>query len=126
MLESSETLMAWGAYLLAAVGIMAVWWRLTRFIPWMLPKQLLRVMLAALLLVPAPVSGVNSDWAPAIFVLLFDMTLVDQRDPLRAVSYLLYAQGLALVVLILDGLARHFLFNRSAEVPEPQPMENPT
>lgn len=126
MLESSETLMAWGAYLLAAVGIMAVWWRLTRFIPWMLPKQLLRVILAALLLVPAPVSGVHSDWAPAIFVLLFDMTLVDQKDPLRAVAYLLYAQGLGLVALVLDGLARHFLFNRTAAGSEPEPMENPT
>ena len=89
MLESSEYVLAWLAYLLSAVGVLAVWWRVTRFIPWMPLKQLLRVLVAAPMLIPAPVAEGALEWAPALFVLLFDITLVKEGDgPVQCCSSL--------------------------------------
>jgi hypothetical protein len=108
MLDGTEYVAAWIAYLLAALGLMAVWWRITRILPWQPLKQLLRIVVAAPLLIPAPVSSGSLEWAPAVFVLLFDMTLLEEGDPLRALDYVLYALLLALLVLVADGVFRHW------------------
>ena len=125
MLESFEYVLAWVVYFAAAVGVMAVWWRITRYLPWLQLRQLLRVLVAAALLVPAPVSSLHPDWAPAIFVLLFDMTLVEQRDPLRGLAYLLYAQALGLCVLLADSLLRRFLKSKSVKQPNLETEHSP-
>ncbi|MCG8535575.1 MAG: hypothetical protein MI808_10815 [Pseudomonadales bacterium] len=119
MLESSEYVLAWLAYLLSAVGVLAVWWRVTRFIPWMPLKQLLRVLVAAPMLIPAPVAEGALEWAPALFVLLFDITLVKEGDPLRGLAFVLYAQFIGLLVLVADGLIRYWWSKRSPSKAEP-------
>lgn len=108
MLDYTEYTIVWCLYLLAMVGLLVVWWRITRPIPWTTPKQLLRVLLAAPLLIPAPVAVGTSDWAPAIFVLLFDMTLVDESAPLRALPFLIYALILGLLLFAADALFRYW------------------
>jgi len=108
MLDHTEYTLAWVAYLLSAVGLIAVWWRITRGLPWKPLQQLLRVLVAAPLLIPAPVASGSTDWAPALFVLLFDMTLVEGSDPLRALPFILYALILGLLVLVADGVFRHW------------------
>ena len=119
MLESSEYVLAWLAYLLSAVGVLAVWWRVTRFIPWMPFKQLLRVLVAAPMLIPAPVAEGALEWAPALFVLLFDITLVKEGDPLRGPAFVRYAQFIGLLVLVADGLIRYWWSKRSPSKAEP-------
>ena len=106
MLEGIEYTLCWGAYLLAAGGLLTVWWRMIKLIPWHFPRQFLRIVLAVVLLAPAPASQGSSEWAPAIFVLLFDLTLVDGTDPLRAVSYVLYGVILGFMALVIDIIIR--------------------
>lgn len=106
MLEQNEYLVTWAVYYGAALGVLLVWWRMTKPIPWVPLKQLLRVLLAAVVLVPAPVDSQSVELAPALFVLLFDLLLIQEGDASRAAVYLLYGIVLGLVVLIIDGLIR--------------------
>ena len=114
MLDYVEYIMTWAVYLVAAVGLMAVWWRLTRFIPWQTPKQVLRVVLAALILMPAPVIYGSADWAPALFVLLLEVTVAKEADTMRAVPFLLYGLILGLLALFADGLFRYWRNKKAA------------
>lgn len=104
MLDSTEYAMAWGVYLLGVAGALAVWWRLTRPLPLAPLRHLLRVMVAAPLLIPAPVAAGMDPWAPALFVLLWDATLVEAGDPARSLPYLIYALVLGLLVVLADYL----------------------
>lgn len=106
MLEQNEYLVTWAVYYGAALGVLLVWWRMTKPIPWVPLKQLLRVLLAAAVLVPAPVDSQSAELAPALFVLLFDLLLIQEGDALRASVYLLYGVVLGLVALIIDGMVR--------------------
>lgn len=108
MLDHSEYTIAWVVYMLSAIGLIAVWWRITRPLPWKSLQQLLRVLVAAPLLMPAPVAQGSADWAPALFVLLFDMTLVEGTNPQWALPFILYALILGLLVLVADGLFRNW------------------
>lgn len=62
MLEQNEYLVTWAVYYGAALGVLLVWWRMTKPIPWVPLKQLLRVLLAAAVLVPAPLTARASSW----------------------------------------------------------------
>ena len=108
MLDFAEYTITWAIYLLAALGLLAVWWRMTRVIPWVTVKQVLRVLVAAVILMPAPVVYGSTEWAPALFVLLLDITVVKETDAMRAVPFLLYGLILGFVVLLADGLFRYW------------------
>ena len=114
MLQNYEFVFAFAAYYLATIGLLVVWWRITRFISWTLLKQLVRVLVAAAILVPAPVASNMVDLCPAIFVLLFDMLLVKDGDQLRALLYLYYGFGLGLAVWLADALLRQMLSRRAS------------
>ncbi len=106
MLDGFEYAISWAVYLLAAFGLICVWWRMTRPIKWYFPRQLLRIVPAVTLLAPAPVAQGAADWAPAIFVLMFDLTLVEGSEPARALTFLLYGLIIAFIVLVVDILVR--------------------
>lgn len=106
MLEQNEYIVTWAVYYGGALGLLLVWWRLTKLLPWVPLKQLLRVLVAAAVLVPAPVDADSVALAPALFVLLFDLILIQEGDALRASIYLLYGVVLGLIALIIDGLVR--------------------
>ena len=64
-------LWGWFAYLIGSVGVLFVWWWLTRPLSrW--GKVPLRTVLTALLLTPWSVSPQHDEWAPAWVVSLFD------------------------------------------------------
>lgn len=121
MLDSMEYTATWGAYLLAAAGILLFWWQVTRIIPWALLRNTLRVLVAVPLLVPAPVTDGQTDWAPALFVLLFDMTLQEVDDPARAMPFLAYGLVIGLVLILVDGA---FRFWRSGKQVTPPAQPN--
>ena len=106
MLEQNEYLVTWGSYILAVLGVMLVWWAMTRPIPWRWLKQPLRLLLTAILLVPAPVAADRAELAPAIFVFLFDAFLVEDGKAHHAALYLVYGLGLGVIVVLIDALIR--------------------
>jgi len=106
MLEQNEYLITWAAYIGGVLGVMLVWWAITRPIPWYWIKQPLRLLVTALLLVPAPVAAGRVELAPAMFIYLFDTLLVKGDDTQRAALYLFYGLLLGVVVVILDALIR--------------------
>ncbi len=114
MLDSVEYAITWGAYLLGVLGVMLFWWRVTGFIPWPILRNVLRLIVIAPLLVPAPVTEGGLDWAPALFVLLFDVTLQEGVNPLRAVPFLVYGAVVALILLLAD-MGYRFWRNKSVK-----------
>ncbi|HVL01352.1 MAG TPA: hypothetical protein VM553_16155 [Dongiaceae bacterium] len=112
MLETSEYNLAWIAYYGGALGALLVWWRMTRVLPWTPLRELLRILLAAVLLMPAPVAPNMNEMAPALFVLAFDLVLIKGGDAMRASAFLIYGLMLGLVVLVIDGFVRYLLARR--------------
>ena len=64
MLTENEYLIAWGVYLLAVIGLGAVWWRLTRFIPVIGIQSVLRFIYFPLMVTPAAVVDNNIQLTP--------------------------------------------------------------
>ncbi|MDQ2077946.1 hypothetical protein [Marinimicrobium sp. ABcell2] len=90
---------AWGAYLLGAVGLLLTGWRITRRMPrdW---RHLLLVSVAALLLTPTALSGMDElVLVPALFVLVLEGLFDDVGGALHAGMLIL---GVWLVGLILS------------------------
>ncbi len=65
MFSIEEYIIGWAVYLVAVIGLLAVFWRMTRSIPWLYFKQSLRLVVAALLLLPATIEAMPTYWAPA-------------------------------------------------------------
>lgn len=77
-------LWAWGAYLLGALGLLLTLWRITRSLgrDW---RHLLMVSVAALLLTPAPLPGMDvTVWAPALFVVVLEGWFEGQESATQA------------------------------------------
>ncbi len=65
MFSFEEYVVAWLAYLVCVLGVLSVFWRITRALPWLYCKQSLRLIVASMLLVPAQVEESPLFWAPA-------------------------------------------------------------
>lgn len=114
MLDYLEYTITWAIYLAGALGLIMVWWRITRPIPWYTIRQAFRVLFAAPILVPVPVLAGATDWAPALFVLMLDSLLAQDADTARVFPYLIYALVLGLVALVIDGLFRYWWVTKSS------------
>lgn len=95
--------MAWLVYLIGAVALVAVVWRLTRNArrDW---RHLSVVSVAALLLTPAQIDSVNNYWAPALLTLILDMAFGSVTDESTGQSVLL------LVIVWLLALMASLVF----------------
>ncbi|EUC69461.1 hypothetical protein Y017_13630 [Alcanivorax sp. 97CO-5] len=94
-------LWGWFAYLLGSIGVLFVWWWLTRPLSrW--AKVPLRTLLTALLLTPWSVSARHDEWAPAWVVSLFDGLAQDNVSLWRAGGPLVAMLLVALVVAALE------------------------
>ena len=65
MFGFEEYIIGWAVYLVAVVGLLVVFWRMTRSIPWFYFKRGLRLAVAALLLVPMLIPESQGFYAPA-------------------------------------------------------------
>lgn len=91
----------WFAYLLGSVGVLFVFWYITRPLTrWL--KLPLRALAAALLLTPWSVSPQLSQWAPAWVVSLFDGFAQQGMSLWRAGGPLLAMLAVALLVAFAE------------------------
>ena len=80
---------AWLLYGGAALVLFAIWWRLTRSIPWRGLRELLRGMALVFLVVPAQVPAHPGMYAPAWAIAALESTVQEHGNPLPAVVLLL-------------------------------------
>jgi len=107
MLTGNEYIVVWVVYLAAASGLLLVWWKMTSVLGKGLFPRLLRVIMSAILLTPWTVAEGRSEWAPALFVGVFDATLIDGGS-MRALEPL----GLVISVAVLLATVGYILEKR--------------
>lgn len=86
-----------GAGLLTLVGVYAI----TRPIPAVYLKTLLRCLAMVILLLPAPVPAFEGQYAPAFIVLLFEAAFQTDGRPVQAVQILI--GGCIAVIALVSG-----------------------
>ncbi|MFK0088759.1 MFS transporter [Pseudomonas sp. NPDC090755] len=84
-MTENDYLLAWGLYALAALGCLAVGFRLTRWM-WRWLREPLRVVMAVLLLTPTIVDPVKDKFAPAIAIAALDLLFKVGNNELRAAA----------------------------------------
>ncbi|MGH8484348.1 MAG: MFS transporter, partial [Pseudomonas sp.] len=103
-MTENDYLLAWGLYALAALGCLAVGFRLTRWM-WRWLREPLRVVMAVLLLTPTIVDPAKDMFAPAIAIAALDTLFKVGNNALRAaadlamygmIAFVLYAIFVAL------------------------------
>ena len=98
MFSFSEYLMVWLIYLLCVLGLLAVFWRMTRTISWLYFKQSMRLVFAILLLIPARVEEAPLYWSPAWVKAILMVVFSDGEEIWKTVKLLLTGSLLALLV----------------------------
>ncbi|MGH8381117.1 MFS transporter [Pseudomonas sp.] len=84
-MTENDYLLAWGFYALAALGCLAVGFRLTRWM-WRWLREPLRVLMAVLLLTPTIIDPVKDKFAPAIAITALDLLFKVGNNLLRAAA----------------------------------------
>jgi hypothetical protein len=99
---------AWCVYFLGALCLMRVWWVITRFIPNRPIRNILRLVQAALLLIPYTVTGVDIvsgldsiSWAPAIVMSAWEGMFMVGGTFGRAGTPLLMMTGMVILLYIV-------------------------
>ncbi|PIE41286.1 MAG: hypothetical protein CSA49_04195 [Gammaproteobacteria bacterium] len=103
MLTDNEYLIAWGVYLLAVVGLAAVWWRMTRIISIRWLQNSIRVLFFALLVTPTWVVADSSRMAPAFMVWVLESTIVDSDNLSRVYAPLIVAAVVGLILGLVEA-----------------------
>ncbi len=108
MLTSETYMMAWSVYVLATlVGLFTLYaWigeRMGRG-----ARLSLLLLLAGLALTPAHPDETLGTWAPALFVMAFDLLTQGTEAAMRAMRPILVVEVLALAISLLIYLARRF------------------
>ncbi len=112
-MTENDYLLAWGAYAVAALGCLLVWFQLTGWM-WRWLREPLRLLVAVLLLTPTVVDPGKDALAPAIAIVAMDLLLKVGDNAWRATadlfSYGLLAFGAYLAFVLvrwpIEGLLR--------------------
>ena len=112
MVPGSEMLAAWIVVGVAGLATLAGIFVLTRFIPVLWLRSLLRCLAAVWLLIPAKIQVVSGYYAPAFIVLIFEGMFRREGDPSQAIT-VLTAGTLVVVALFLSIAAWHWHKSRN-------------
>lgn len=113
MFSFQEYLGAWLVYIVCVVGLLAVFWRITKHLPWFYLKQCLRLTVASLLLVPAVVEGNTLYWAPAWIKGLLSLIFSGGEGFWPIGKLLLIAVIASFIIYLLLLIIQHFYRQRS-------------
>tara|TARA_R110000782_G_scaffold153366_1_gene245844 strand:- start:515 stop:1135 length:621 start_codon:yes stop_codon:yes gene_type:complete len=104
-MTENDYLLAWGAYLVAALGCLLVWFRLTGWM-WRYVREPLRVLVLVLLFSPTIVDPGKDQFAPAIAITAMDLLLDVGNNAWRAVADLSMYGLIAFVLYLLFVVIR--------------------
>jgi len=99
MVEFQEYSSAWLFYSLAVIGLLAVTWRISRFITWSYLRGIMIITVAAFFLTPALAD--SNYWAPAWIVAVLELLFNDLESILPVLRILLIVWLTALIVYTL-------------------------
>jgi len=108
-MDLSGYVLAWLAYLLAATGLVIVFWRMTVGISWRRTRRSLRAIAAAVLFTPINIAQDGLWLAPAYLVGLYDWIQGFHDKALEAAVYMAYAFALMVIVILLESVLRRLL-----------------
>ena len=104
MLTDNEYMMAWGLYLVAVVGLGAVWWRITRPISVRWLQNCFRVVYFSLLVTPCLVVADTPRMAPAFMIWILESTIVESENVARVYVPLTLTVVIGLVLAFGEAL----------------------
>lgn len=99
VMTENDYLLAWGAYLIAALGCLLVWFRMTSWM-WRYLREPLRVLVLVLLFSPTIVDPNKEQFAPSVAITAMDLLLDVGNNAWRAVADL-SMYGLIVLTLYL-------------------------
>ena len=106
VLSGASYVIAWVIYLISAVGLTCVFWRMTRSLVLRRTRRSLRALVAVILFTPINMGG-NSVWlVPAYLVGAYDGLLGHTENALRAGVYISSAYVLMISVILLESVMR--------------------
>ncbi len=108
MLSAQEYLIAWLVYLVGVLGGMVVWWYITRKIPYNYLRNLLRLLVAVVVLVPYPLMEDEQFMAPAFIMSLLEWLFEPEVGFLRAGTVVIVSAFLVIVFYSLIDVAWRF------------------
>jgi hypothetical protein len=95
MAEFQEYSSAWLVYGLVVIGLLAVTWRISKFIPWAYLRGVMITTVAVLFLTPALAE--SNYWAPAWIVAILELLFSDLESILPVLRILLIVWLAALI-----------------------------
>lgn len=124
MFSSDEYFWGWVLYAMASLGLLVVWWFMTRWIPQQIIRNTLRVIVAAALLMPFPVEEGSAFLAPAIIMTFVEGLFVRGGSFDRAGIPLAIAIGCAAMFYIGISILWHIFlekrFSSTSDVDDPE------
>ncbi|WP_185236557.1 hypothetical protein [Teredinibacter franksiae] len=115
MMTESEYLYAWLYYLIGAGLLIACWWYITRRIPWLEVRFMLRLVVSVAILVPWYTNTQQEYLSPAILIAAVELFFEGSTAFWRAGMPLLTALVVALALSTLGFTVRWFLLRRKLE-----------
>jgi len=113
MITGEQYFYGWLIYIVAIIGLLGVWWYMTRKIPWRIVRNVIRLIPAVLLLMPFPIVGNDDFLAPAFFSSMLELMFVGGGEFSRAGRPVLIILGMILILyLILDIVWQKFWVKR--------------
>lgn len=123
MLTATDYLMAWSVYLFAGLAFQLAIWRWTRRLWWWI-RDPLRVALAVLVFTPAAVDGTTGHFAPAAYVVAYELLTAPEGGMGALIGVrLLLVLIFSVLALLVVRLAWHWLIasRRPRDPPLPAP-----
>lgn len=105
-MEMSSYLMAWVIYLCSAVGLIFVFWRMTKNLKLRRTRRSLRSLVAVLLFTPINIVEGSLWLAPAYLVGSYDWVLGKTEKALEAGLYISVAYILMMFIIMLESVMR--------------------
>ena len=112
MFSPQEYIIGWSLYLLAVLGLLVVFWHITRPIVWVHLKGSLRLLVATLLLLPSSVENAATYWAPAWIKAFLQLVFGGFDEFLPIGKQLLIAILIVLMIYLLLLIALHLYRKR--------------
>lgn len=118
-MTTTSYLIAWLFYLLGCGAGCAVFWRMTRPLPWSLVKHYSRLSVVIILLVPFSIEPGSGYYAPALMIACLE-GLFEEALPFSRAGLPLLFIWLSLMATITFG---HFIWSRFANTPVDDDIE---